>query len=61
MYRLVTQLRRAVKCDIIASGGVSSDEDLAALAKMGLYGAIVGKAYYAGRVDLARVIREVQP
>lgn len=57
----LVQLRRAVKCDIIASGGVSSDEDLAALAKMGLYGAIVGKAYYAGRVDLARVIREVQP
>ncbi|HJA26163.1 MAG TPA: 1-(5-phosphoribosyl)-5-[(5-phosphoribosylamino)methylideneamino]imidazole-4-carboxamide isomerase [Candidatus Fournierella merdigallinarum] len=57
----LAQLRRAVKCDIIASGGVSSDEDLAALAKMGLYGAIVGKAYYAGRVDLARVIREVQP
>lgn len=57
----LAQLRRAVKCDIIASGGVSSDEDLAALAKMGLYGAIVGKAYYAGRVDLARVIREVRP
>lgn len=60
-FRKLAALQQAVGCRITASGGVSSNEDLAALAKMGLYGAIVGKAYYAGRVDLARVIREVQP
>lgn len=43
---------------IIASGGVSCNRDLRDLAAMGLYGAIVGKAYYAGTVDLAEAIRE---
>ena len=42
--------------DIIASGGVSSIEDVEALAAMGLYGAIIGKAYYTGAIDLARAI-----
>lgn len=42
--------------DIIASGGVSSLEDVQALAEMGLYGAIIGKAYYTGAVDLRRAI-----
>ena len=51
-------LQKAVSCKIVASGGVSSHEDLKKLASMGLYGAIVGKAYYAGTVDLARAVRE---
>ena len=38
--------------DIVASGGVSSLEDLRALREAGLYGAILGKAYYTGAVDL---------
>ncbi|GAB3217351.1 1-(5-phosphoribosyl)-5-[(5-phosphoribosylamino)methylideneamino]imidazole-4-carboxamide isomerase [Algoriphagus aestuariicola] len=37
---------------LIASGGVSSVKDLEALEKIGVYGAIVGKAYYEGRVTL---------
>ena len=41
---------------IIASGGVSSMEDVEALANMGLYGAIIGKAYYTGAIDLRRAI-----
>ena len=44
--------------DIVASGGVSSMEDVRALARMGLYGAIIGKAYYTGAIDLAEAIRE---
>ncbi|MCD8047764.1 MAG: 1-(5-phosphoribosyl)-5-[(5-phosphoribosylamino)methylideneamino]imidazole-4-carboxamide isomerase [Clostridiales bacterium] len=58
-YDRLAALQRAVKCDIIASGGVSCNEDLARLNGMGLYGAIIGKAYYAGKVDLARAVREV--
>ncbi len=41
---------------LIASGGVSSIEDVEALANMGLYGAIIGKAYYIGAIDLSRAI-----
>ena len=44
--------------DIIASGGVSSLDDIRALAKMDLYGAILGKALYTGAVDLAEAIKE---
>ncbi len=43
--------------DIIASGGVSSMEDIIALRDMGLHGAIVGKAYYIGAIDLKEAIR----
>ena len=37
---------------LVASGGVSSLEDIRALRNMGIYGAILGKAYYTGAVDL---------
>ena len=37
---------------LIASGGVSSMDDLERLDKMGVYGTIVGKAYYEGRISL---------
>ena len=37
---------------LIASGGVSGKKDLIALKEMGLYGAIVGKAYYEGKITL---------
>ena len=40
--------------DIIASGGVSSMDDIVALKEMGLYGAIIGKAYYTGSIDLRK-------
>jgi phosphoribosylformimino-5-aminoimidazole carboxamide ribotide isomerase len=42
---------------VIASGGVSSLEDVKALTEMKLYGAIIGKAYYTGAVDLKEAIR----
>ena len=42
--------------DLIASGGVSSMEDVKALAEMKLHGAIIGKAYYSGAVDLKEAV-----
>ena len=41
---------------IVASGGVSSLEDIRALKALGLYGAILGKAYYTGAVDLREAL-----
>ena len=55
---LYADLQRKYRMDIVASGGVSSMEDVRALAALGLYGAIIGKAYYTGAVDLARAIEE---
>ncbi len=46
---------------LIASGGVSSVEDLAALSRLsGVRGAITGKAVYDGRIDLAQAFQTVQ-
>ena len=42
--------------DIIASGGVSSLEDIRALKASGVAGAIIGKAYYTGAIDLSQAI-----
>ena len=42
--------------DIIASGGVSSMEDITRLAALNIHGAIIGKAYYTGAIDLREAI-----
>lgn len=48
------------RLQIIASGGVSSLEDIEHLAAQNLHGAIIGKAYYNGSLDLARAIEVVR-
>ena len=53
---LYRQLFRKFSIDLIASGGVSSLEDVKALAEMNLHGAIIGKAYYIGAIDLKEAI-----
>ncbi len=60
-FRRLELLQGAVSCSITASGGVSSNEDLRQLRSRGLYAAIVGKAWYAGAVDLAQAVREGGP
>jgi phosphoribosylformimino-5-aminoimidazole carboxamide ribotide isomerase len=55
------KLALSVKTPIIASGGVSSLEDLIELNKIkGLFGAITGKAIYEGRLDLKQAIKEIK-
>ncbi len=44
--------------DVIASGGVGNMDDLTALSKLGVSGAIVGKAIYDGRVDLKKALAQ---
>ena len=53
---LYKELSDKFSMQIIASGGVSSLEDVKALRQMDLYGAIIGKAYYTGAIDLAEAI-----
>lgn len=55
----LSKLREAVFCRIVASGGVSCNEDIRKLRDMELYGAIIGKAYYAGTIDLLQAVSEV--
>lgn len=53
-------LTRQTGLDIIASGGVSSMEDLQILSDSGIQGAIIGKALYEGRIELKRAVRHFQ-
>lgn len=53
---LYQHLSKTYHMDIIASGGVSSIADIEALRQMNLYGAIIGKAYYTGAIDLRQAI-----
>ncbi len=53
---LYQALKQAVDCAIVASGGVSSEDDLAALHGAGIDAAIVGKAAYTGAIDVADAI-----
>ena len=53
LYRALSE---RFSMQIVASGGVSSLEDVKRLSEMGLYGAIIGKAYYTGAIDLRQAI-----
>ena len=57
---LYKELSRKYSVGITASGGVSSMEDVKALAALGLYGAIIGKAYYTGAIDLREAVNAAQ-
>ena len=51
-HKLYAALSARYDMDIIASGGVSSLEDVKALRRAGAAGAILGKALYTGAIDL---------
>lgn len=53
---LYRELSERFDLQIIASGGVSSMDDVEKLTKMNLYGAIIGKAYYTNAIDLEKAI-----
>ncbi len=53
---LYKALNEKYSLDIIASGGVSSINDITALREMNMYGAIIGKAYYTGAINLKEAI-----
>jgi len=53
---LYADLTKRYAMNFIASGGVSSMEDVIALRDSGVYGAIIGKAYYTGAIDLKAAI-----
>lgn len=55
-HELYRELAQRFDMNIIASGGVSSMEDVEKLAALNIHGAIVGKAYYTGAIDLAKAI-----
>lgn len=57
---LYKELSKKFNVNIIASGGVSSLDDIKALNEMNLYGAIIGKAYYTGTVKIDEALEVVK-
>lgn len=55
-HTLYRELTEKYNMNIIASGGVSSLSDIEALSKTGVYGAIVGKAYYIGAISIREAV-----
>ncbi|MBR4108811.1 MAG: 1-(5-phosphoribosyl)-5-[Oscillospiraceae bacterium] len=53
---LYRQLSQKFQLDITASGGVSTIDDIRQLRQMDIYGAIIGKAYYTGAIDLKEAL-----
>ena len=53
---LYGELSKAFSLNIVASGGVSTLDDVKALRALNLYGAIIGKAYYTGAIDLKEAL-----
>lgn len=53
---LYADLKSKYEMDIIASGGVSDIDDIKALKELGADGAIIGKAYYTGAIDLKEAV-----
>ncbi len=55
-HELYKALSERFDMQIVASGGVSSVKDVEKLAKLDIYGAIIGKAYYTGAISLKEAI-----
>lgn len=59
-FAALSELKAAITLPVIASGGVSSADDVLRLAQAGLPGAIIGRALYEGAIDLGSVLQLVR-
>ena len=57
---MLKALSESVSCDITASGGIKSIDDIIALRKMNLYGAICGKSLYSGTLSLTEALEKAK-
>lgn len=55
-HELYKKLSQEFKMNIVASGGVSSIDDVKKLTGLGIYGAIIGKAYYTGAISIKEAV-----
>ncbi len=53
----ILDIMKASKKNVIASGGVKSEDDIKKVKENGIYGVIVGKAFYEGKIDLEKVFK----
>jgi len=53
----IKEIQEVSQKKVIASGGVASEEDIIKVKENGIYGVIIGKAFYEGKIDLTRILR----
>ncbi len=58
-FSAITELMEAVRVPVVAAGGISSLNHLKVLQKLGVEGAIIGKAVYTGDIDLKKALAEI--
>jgi len=54
------EISECVKCNIVASGGMKTIDDLIACRNLGLYGAICGKSIYQGTIDIKTALEQLE-
>ena len=59
-HELYRKLKENFSLNITASGGISDIEDILKLNSLGIYGAIIGKAYYTGAINIKEAIEAVK-
>lgn len=57
-FEAIKKMKKEISVPLMAAGGISSYDDLRKLREIGVYGCIVGKALYNGRIKLAKAINE---
>ncbi len=58
--QLYKALKEKLSLNIIASGGVTDMSDIENLSQIGVYGAIIGKAYYIGAIDISEAVEKTK-
>lgn len=58
--KMLEILSKSIECNIVASGGINDINDIKALRKLNLYGAICGKSLYKGTLDLNKAILKAE-
>jgi phosphoribosylformimino-5-aminoimidazole carboxamide ribotide isomerase len=56
----VLEIQNASKKNVIASGGVASENDIIKAKEKNIYGVIIGKAFYEGKIDLKKMFKEIK-
>ena len=59
-HELYSELGKRLKINVVASGGVSSLDDIKRLRSIDIYGAIIGKAYYTGAISIKDALSEAR-
>jgi phosphoribosylformimino-5-aminoimidazole carboxamide ribotide isomerase len=59
-HELYLELGKRLKINVVASGGVSSLDDIKRLRSIDIYGAIIGKAYYTGAISIKDALSEAR-